>query len=83
MPRDASGCTPLHAAAEWGETDMAQPLLLKGADKDDFDNGDETPLAVHSSPIWQLGNRASSFGCRRRRQPPMRRVQHPIHARGC
>eukprot|EP00903_Cladosiphon_okamuranus_P006736 g6571.t1 len=42
---DGGGQTPLNAAAGLGETEMAQLLLLKGAELDAFDNNvDCTPL---------------------------------------
>lgn len=42
--KGTSGCTPLHVAAEEGETKIFHLLLLKVADKDALNNCNETPL---------------------------------------
>eukprot|EP00752_Nemacystus_decipiens_P011995 g10634.t1 len=41
-----SGSTPLHVAAQGGQPEMVQLLLLKGADKDAMDNAGRTPIFV-------------------------------------
>eukprot|EP00752_Nemacystus_decipiens_P006565 g5911.t1 len=48
------GDTPLHAAARHGETEVAELLLLKGADKDVLNFSKETPLYLAAF----LGNSA-------------------------
>ena len=42
--RDAAGCTPLHIAAEAGETSIAQGFILQGAQVDAVDKLGRTPL---------------------------------------
>ncbi|TSC34380.1 ankyrin repeat domain-containing protein [Corallococcus sp. Z5C101001] len=44
--RDASGMTPLHAAAEFGTAPVAQVLLERGADVNAIDGLGRTPLAA-------------------------------------
>ena len=53
LAKGADGHTPLHNAVAWGETEIAKLLVLKGADKDAFDEGNWTPLYLavfHGEP---------------------------------
>ncbi|MFC1524470.1 ankyrin repeat domain-containing protein [Thermodesulfobacteriota bacterium] len=47
--RDASGWTPLHHAAEWGQAEIAGILLLHNADPDPEDKDGITPLGLVGS----------------------------------
>jgi hypothetical protein len=43
---DRTGATPLHTAAWWGRTDVAQVLIASGAKVNATDQKGRTPLAV-------------------------------------
>lgn len=43
--KDATGATPLHLAAVWGDPEIVAPLLAKGADPRATDAAGQTPLA--------------------------------------
>ena len=69
VAKDGDGDTPLHIAAYRVQTEICSSLLLKGADKDGFDDRRRTPRYLAPSRVaWMLfwlfwlPARSSAFG---------------------
>jgi serine/threonine protein kinase/ankyrin repeat protein len=51
--KNATGSTPLHAAIQLGEPEIAKLLIAAGADVDAKDKQGNTPLSIAHSALWE------------------------------
>lgn len=77
--KSTQGRAPLRVAAEWGQTEMVQLLLMIGEDNDALDNEEYSPLSL-AAYSGQIGSHSGSVGCRCGRQPPMPSAHVPSDA---